>query len=176
MLVGRVKAFWLVLLSLAVAAVLSAGTLAAYSATDLLTGSIQAKVMVFQINGSGEQTQSLGTASLKPGESTSFSIVINTSGTEVALNVALSVTASGSNLPPGLSVTVDGTSVGASGTGTYQATFNGMEGSSRTVPVAVAWNATKEQLKALYNKSTTFTLSLSATATATQASTGTVIE
>jgi len=167
--VGRLKAFWLVLLTMSVAAVLSAGTLAAYNQTFDLTGTIGAERMVFNVNGSGEESQSMGVRELWPGENTTFEIEIDSTGTEVALDVALKVTSSGSDLPPGLSVRVDGASVGDSGTGTCTATYSGMKGSSRTVPVVVSWNATPSQLKAQYGSSRDFNLSLLASVTATQA-------
>ncbi len=81
----------------------------------------------------------------------------------MALDVSLSVTASGSEIPPGLEVMVDGNSVGASGTGTYTATYPGMNGTERSVPVVVSWNAASRQLKGAYDGSRTFSLSLSAT-------------
>jgi hypothetical protein len=167
--VGRRKALLLILLALSVAAVLSAGTLAAYNMTLDVDGVITASQMVFKVNGSGAETQPLSSPSLKPGESATIPIAIDTAGTAVPMDVTLSVTASGGNLPPGLEVTVDGNSVGASGTGTRTLGYPGLNGQARTVSVVVSWNATAEQLKSLYDKSTTFTLSLSATVTATQA-------
>ena len=168
---GRYKAFWLVLLTVSVAAVLSAGTLAAYNQTFELAGTISAARMVFNINGSGEESQSIGVRELQPGLSTTFDIEIDTEGTEVPLDVALKVTSSGSDLPPSISVCVDGTSVSDSGTGTCTAAYSGMNGSSRTVPVVVSWNATPDQLKTQYGSSRDFNLSLLATVTATQAAT-----
>ncbi len=166
---GRLKGFWIVLLTMSVAAVLSAGTLAAYNKTIELNSTITSARMVFKVNGIGDETQSLGVRELRPGESTTYNIVIDTVGTEVALDVQLKVTSSGSDLPPGLSVRVDGTSVGPSGTGTCTATYSGMEGSSRTVPVVVSWSATVDQLKTQYGSSRNFTLDLASTVTATQA-------
>jgi len=166
---GRNKALWLVLLSAAVVAVLSAGTLAAYNRTIDLSGLITASKMVFQVNGSGEETQSLGVREIEPGGSTTFDIVIDTAGTEVAMDVALSVTAAGTDLPPGLSVRVDGSSLGSSGTGTWSGEYANMMGTSRTVPVVVSWDATADQLKGVYSESRNFTLSLEATVVAAMA-------
>ncbi|NLF27270.1 MAG: hypothetical protein GX592_05175 [Clostridiales bacterium] len=166
---GRLKKFWLVLLSASVVAVLSVGTLAAYNATIQLNGGISAARMAFVVNGSGEETQTLGMRELSPGESTTYNIVVDTSGTEVAMDVALDITASGSDLPPGLSVRVDGAPVGSAGTGTAAAVYENMSGATRTVPIVVSWSATPDQLKSQYPQSRSFALFLSVTATATQA-------
>ena len=165
---GRRKAIILILLALSVAAVFTAGTLAAYNMNIDVEGVITASQMVFKVNGSGAETQLLSSPSLKPGGSATIPIAIDTSGTAVPMDVTLSVTASGANLPPGLNVKVDGISIGASGMGTCSLSYPGMNGQARMVPVIVSWNATAEQLKSLYDKSTTFTLSLAATVTATQ--------
>jgi len=167
--VGRLKALLLMLLAVSTAAVLSAGTLAAYNQTIDATGTVRSARMVFKVNGSGEETQSLGACELQPGGSTTFDIVIDTAGTEVGLDVALKVNASGSELPPGLSVCVDGEPIGPSGTGSCTRTYPGMDGASRTVPVIVQWNATTDELMKLYEGSQNFKLDLSATVTATQA-------
>lgn len=167
---GRLKVFWLILLAATAVAVLSAGTLAAYNQTMELSGTIRAARFVFNVNGSGEETQSLGVRELAPGGSpAAFDVVIDTRGAEVAMDVALNVSASGSDLPPGLSILVDGEPIGSSGTGSRTATYSGMKDSCRTVPIVVSWNATKDELLALYQNSRNFTLSLSASVTATQA-------
>lgn len=168
---GRYKAFWLVLLAASIAALLSAGTLAAYNKSTELNSTITSARMVFIVNGSGEETQSMGAREIWPGESTTFEIEIDTTGTEVAFDVTLKMTSSGSDLPPGLSVLVDGTPLETPGTGNYTAIYLGMKGLSRTVTVVVSWDATADQLKTQYGSSRDFMLSLSATVNAAQAAT-----
>ena len=162
---GRLKAFWLILLAATAVAVLSAGTLAAYNKTVKETGTIRAARFVFKVNNSGEETQSLGVRELVPGGRTTFNIGIDTAGTEVGLDVSLKVSASGSALPPGIQVWVDGESIGS--TGSCTKTYRGMD-SPRTVPVEVFWNTTPDELLAQYQDSQNFALSLSANVTATQ--------
>lgn len=163
------KAFWLVLLASSVAAILSAGTLAAYTASTNLLGLVTAKSMVFQVNGSGSETQSLGVRELRPGESTAFEIAIDTSMTEVAMDVTLRLTASGTDLPPGVSVRLDGHNVGSSGNGTRTLSYKGMQGSVVKIPAMILWDITQDELAALYSGSRQFTLNLSATLEAIQA-------
>ena len=162
----RLKALWLILLTVSVAAVLSAGTLAAYNQTTELSGSIRAARFEFLVNGSGEETQSLGVRELVPGGRETFDILIDTSGSEVGVDVALKVSASGSQLPPGIVVLVDGESIGSTGSCTKK--YPGVE-NPRTVSVEVWWDATLDELMARYQDSQNFTLSLSASVTATQA-------
>lgn len=164
--VGKLKALWLILLAASVAAVLSAGTLAAYNQTMELSGTLRPARFVFKVNGSGEETQPLGVQELVPGGRTTFDIKIDTSGSEVGVDVLLEVGAFGSALPPGIQVWVDGESIGATGSSTK--TYRGLDG-SRTVPVEVFWNTTLEELLTQYQESQNFTLSLSASVTATQA-------
>ncbi len=71
---GRIKVFWLVLLSSRSPRFLSAGTLAAYQATSEMSATIVAGRMVFEVNGGGSETQSLGAAQIGPGGSASFPI------------------------------------------------------------------------------------------------------
>ena len=163
---GKLKALWLILLAASVAAVLSAGTLAAYTKTMELSGTTRAARFVFKVNGSGEETQSLGVRELVPGGRTTFDIEIDTADSEVGVDVLLKVDASGSALPPGVQVRVDGESIGA--TGSSAKTYRGLDG-SRTVPVEVLWDITPEELLAQYQESQNFSLSLSASVTATQA-------
>ena len=164
--VGRLKALWLILLAASVAAVLSAGTLAAYTKTMEISGNIRAARFVFNVNDSGEETQSLGVRELVPGGRTTIDIKIDTSGSEVGVDVLLEVGAFGSALPPGIQVWVDGESIGPTGSSTK--TYRGLDG-SRTVPVEVFWNTTPEELLTQYQESQNLTLSLSASVTATQA-------
>ncbi len=168
---GRLKALFLILLIVSAAAVLSAGTLAAYNQTIEVMGTIRAARMEFNVNGSGTETQPLCNLALLPGEKKTFNIEIDTKGTEVGLDVELKVTASGDKLPPGLSVEVDGRSVDLYGLGGVSSNYR-MDGDSvsrKEVPVVILWDATQEELMGLYGESQNFTLRLSATVTATQA-------
>jgi hypothetical protein len=166
--VGRLKAFWLILLAATTVAVLSAGTLAAYNQKIDMTCAIRAAQMVFKVNGGGEETQPLGDFDLKPGDSKICPITIVTEGTEVALNVALKVNASGCDLPQGVLVKVDGEQIDPCA-GSRTITYPGMNGDSHTVSVEVLWNATMDELAKCYKESKNFKLNLSATVTATQA-------
>lgn len=165
---GRLKALLLILLAVSVVAVLSAGTLAAYNRTIHESGTIRAARMVFDVNGSGKETQALEARTLRLGDSTTYEIKIDTKGSEVAMDVDLMVNASGRDLPPGVSVRVDGDPVDLSG-GSHSVRYPGVKDAAFTVPVEVSWNAAPEELAALYEDSRNFTLSLSATVTATQA-------
>ncbi|MEN6340532.1 MAG: hypothetical protein ABFD03_10430 [Clostridiaceae bacterium] len=129
----------LVLLAL-VALVFSYDSLAAFTKSiSLQSGAISAKSFTFYVNESSSQSQSLGSATLAPGESKSYSVVLDGRSCETPVEAVVTLSVSHDGVwPDGLNVLFNGETVNDGFTHTYSDLQSA--GETKTVNFEVVWN------------------------------------
>ena len=129
----------LVLLALIVL-VFAYDSLAAFTKSiSLESGAISAKSFTFYVNESSSQSQSLGDAVLSPGESKSYSVVLDGRSCETPVDAVVSLDVSHDGAwPDGLVILFGGEAVNDGFTRTY--TDLQSAGAAQTVNFEVVWN------------------------------------
>lgn len=133
---------WILPATLAAAVVLvfTYGSLAAFTKSFTETSaSISAKSFTFYVNESSSQRQSLGDASLAPGESKSYDVVLDGRSCETAVDAAVTLKVGyDGDWPEGLRILCGGEDV----SGGCQRTFTDLQsaGETKTVTYTVVWD------------------------------------
>jgi len=158
---------WIVPASLAVLVLLvfSYGSLAAFTQSFIQKSApITTKSLIFYVNESSSERQSLGDAALAPGESKHYSVVLDGRSSETAVDavVTLKVTYDGV-WPDGFSIRSGDEDV----SGGFTRTYSDLQslGDTKTVSIDVVWD---DPMLPDYEAFRDFALHLSVTVVATQ--------